>query len=506
MPRLYQSPPRVTFAVLAAAAASFSLMQSLVTPVLPTIQHDLGTSAGTVTWVLTAWLLAASVATPLMGRIADMIGKDRTLLVALAAIAVGCLIAAVAPNVGVLIAARILQGLGSAVFPVSFGIIRDEFPAAKVTGAVGVMAAVIATGSGFGVVLAGPIVGALNWRWLFWIPMMVVVAVGVLAYRLVPASPVRTPGRINWFSAVLLSGWLVALLLPLSQATVWGWGDRRTLGLLATAAVLLAGWLFAELRSANPLIDMRMMRLPAVWTTNLVALLFGAAMFGVFAFLPQLVQVPRESGYGFGASVTGAGLLMLPMLVTMAVFGSLSGPLTRWAGPKAQLLVGAALGTVACLAFALRHDEQWAVAAAGGVFGVGLGLLYSAMINLVVQSVPMHQTGVASGMNTNIRTIGASIGTAVVSAIVTGHPTTAGLPAESGFTLSFLVLAAAGAAAFAVALLVPSARQAAPAKTVPQIAALAAPATTVPQTAALAAPARTAPRAATLPELTPVEV
>jgi MFS family permease len=342
------------------------------------------------------------------------------------------------------------------------------------------MAAVIATGSGVGVVLAGPIVGALNWRWLFWIPMVVVIAVTVLAYRLIPASPVRTPGRINWGAALLLSGWLVALLLPLSQAGVWGWSSPRTLGLFALAAVLLATWLIAEFRSANPLIDMRMMRLPAVWTTNLVALLFGAAMFGVFAFLPQLVQVPRESGYGFGATVTGAGLLMLPMLVTMAVFGSLSGPLTRWAGPKAQLLTGAGLGTLACLAFALRHGEPWAVATTGGVFGIGLGLVYSSMINLVVQSVPMHQTGVASGMNTNIRTIGASIGTATVSAIVAAHPAARGLPAERGYTVSFLVLAAAGAAAFGVALLVPATRR--------------------------LAPATPDPRTQARPELTPVEV
>ena len=300
MPRLYQTKPRVTFAVLAAAAAAFSLMQSLVTPVLPTIQQDLHTSTGTVTWVLTAWLLAASVATPLVGRIADMIGKDRALLVALAAIAVGCLIAAIAPSIGVLIAARVLQGLGGAVFPVSFGIIRDEFPPQRVTSAVGVMAAVIATGSGLGIVLAGPIVGALDWRWLFWIPMAVVTVVGVLAWRFVPASPVRTPGKVNWLAAVLLSGWLIALLLPLSKATTWGWGSGRTVGLLALAVALLIAWFFAEVRSANPLIDMRMMRLPAVWTTNLVALLFGAAMFGVFAFLPQLIQVPAASGYGFG--------------------------------------------------------------------------------------------------------------------------------------------------------------------------------------------------------------
>jgi MFS family permease len=320
----------MTFTVLAAAAAAFALMQSLLTPVLPTIQQDLHTSTGTVTWVLTAWLLAASVATPLMGRVADIIGKDRTLLVALAAIAIGCLVAALAPSIGVLIAARVLQGLGAAVFPVAFGIIRDEFPPDRVASAIGTLAAVIATGSGVGIVLAGPIVGWLDWRWLFWIPLAVVTGVGLLAWRIVPASPVRSPGRINILSAILLAGWLVALLLPLSKGAVWEWSSGRTLGSLALAGALLAGWMFAELRSAEPLIDMRMMRLPAVWTTNLAALLFGAAMFGVFAFLPQLMQVPAASGYGFGATVSEAGLLMAPLLVTMAIFGSLSGPLTRW--------------------------------------------------------------------------------------------------------------------------------------------------------------------------------
>ena len=478
MPRLYQTPPRVTFGVLAAAAAAFALMQSLVTPVLPVIQRDLHTDTGTVTWVLTAWLLAASVATPLIGRIADMIGKDRALIVALAAIAAGCLVAAIAPNAGVLIFARVLQGLGGAIFPVSFGIIRDEFPAHRVTSAVGVMAAVIASGSGLGIVLAGPIVGALDWRWLFWIPMIVVTAVGAVALFVVPKSPVRSPGKVNWLAAALLSGWLVALLLPLSKATTWGWGSARTIGLLILAVALFAVWLFTELRSSNPLIDMRMMRLPAVWTTNVVALLFGATMFGIFAFLPQLMQVPQASGYGFGASVTQAGLLMLPMLVAMAVFGSLSGPLTRWLSGKTQLVIGAALAAVSCFSLATEHGDKAPVAVAGGVFGIGLGLVYSSMISLIVQSVPMHQTGVASGMNTNIRTIGASLGTAIVSSIVTSHPGAQGLPAESGYTESFLILTVVAVAAIAVALLVPTAKR----------------------------PTLTTDRAEAVPELTPVEV
>jgi MFS family permease len=244
------------------------------------------------------------------------------------------------------------------------------------------------------------------------------------------------------------------------------------------AVVLLAAWLVSELRSPHPMIDMRMMRLPAVWTTNVVSLLFGASMFGVFAFLPQLMQVPQSTGYGFGASVTEAGLLMLPMMVTMAIFGSISGPLTRWVSGKAQLVIGSALAAVSCLSLALDHDSRTMVTLAGGIFGIGLGLVYASMISLIVQSVPLHQTGAASGMNTNIRTIGASIGTAIVSSVVTSHPGPQGLPAESGYTESFLVLAVVALAAIGVALLVPTAKTPSPASDLPEV----------------------------LPELTPVEV
>ena len=451
---------RFTFVALAAAAAAFSMLQSLVSPVLPTIQRDLHTSQSTVTWVLTAWLLSAAVATPIMGRIGDMYGKRRTLLVALAAIAVGCVIAAVAPNVGVLIAGRVIQGLGGAVFPISFGILRDELPPARVVSAIGGLSAVIAAGGGLGVVLAGPIVDALDWRALFWIPTAVVAGTFVLALRFVAESPVRAPGRINWPAGALLSGWLVALILPLSKAPAWGWTSAKVVVPLIAALILIVAWVLVELRSAEPLIDMHMMRLPAVWTTNLVALLFGAGMFATYAFLPQFLQTPRSTGYGFGTTVTGAGLAMLPMLVTMAAAGFVSGPLTAYVPTKVQLLLGTLTAALACGGLALFHDAYWQVAVATGAFGVGLGLTFTAMVNLIVHTVPAGQTAVASGMNTNIRTIGGSLGAAVASAVITAHETPAGVPLESGYTYAFAALTAMLAAAVVIAIFVPRAHRA----------------------------------------------
>src|ERR1039458_10277447 len=158
----YKAP----FAVLFLGGSAHALLQSLVTPILPTIQHDLHTSQSTVTWVLTAYLLSASIFTPILGRVGDMVGKERMLVVTLSALALGSVMAGLSQSIGLLILGRVVQGIGGAVLPLSFGIIRDQFPSTKVATGVGVVAAMAAVGGGAGIVLAGPIVKHLDYHWL----------------------------------------------------------------------------------------------------------------------------------------------------------------------------------------------------------------------------------------------------------------------------------------------------------------------------------------------------
>jgi EmrB/QacA subfamily drug resistance transporter len=448
---------QVTFAVLALGVAAFALLQSLVIPVLTTVQHELHTTQAAATWVLTAYLLSASVMTPILGRIGDMRGKERVFVATLAALAVGSFLAAIAPSIAVMIVARVIQGAGGGMVPVAFGIIRDEFPAGKVTGAVGALASLTAVGAGLGIVLAGPIVNALNYHWLFWLPMILTIIAGVSAVLFVPESPVRTPGRISWLPAALLSAWLVALLVALSEAPDWGWHSARVLGLLAAAVVLCAGWVIAELRAATPLIDMKMMRRPAVWTNNLVALLIGMGMYATFAFLPEFVQTPPAAGYGFGASITRSGLMLLPSAITMFAVGMFTGRLARRFGGKALVIAGCLIGAGAMAILAFAHQQQWQIYVSSALMGVGFGLAFSAMSALVVASVPASQTGVASGMNANIRTIGGSIGAAAMASIVTAQLLPSGLPKESGYTTGFAVMTGALVLAALAGLLIPSA-------------------------------------------------
>ncbi len=451
--------PGNTFAVLALGVAAFALLQSLVIPVLTTVQHELHTTQSTVTWVLTAYLLSASIMTPILGRVGDMMGKKRVFVGTLAALAVGSLLAAVASSIGVLIAARVIQGIAGGMVPVAFGIIRDEFPAARVAGAVGALASLTAVGAGLGIVLAGPIVAVLDYHWLFWLPLILTIAAGVCAILLVPESPVRTPGRISWLPAMLLSAWLVALLVALSEAPEWGWRSGRVTGLLAGAVVLAAAWVTAELRAATPLIDMKMMRQRAVWTNNLVALLIGLGMYATFAFLPEFVQTPTAAGYGFGASITRSGLMLLPSAITMFTVGIFAGRLTRRLGGKALVIAGCLIGCGAMSILAFAHHQEWEIYLASAIMGVGFGLVFSAMSALIVAAVPPSQTGVASGMNANIRTIGGSIGAAVMASIVTSQLGPSGLPKEAGYTTGFAAMAGGLVLAALASTLLPSARR-----------------------------------------------
>jgi len=451
-----RSDYRITYLVLLLGVTAYALLQSLVTPVLPTIQHDLHTSQGTATWVLTAYLLSASIFTPILGRVGDMVGKERMLVVTLLALAAGSVLAGLAHSIGVLILARAIQGIGGAVLPLSFGIVRDEFPAIKVATGVGVVAAMAAVGGGAGIVLAGPIVNSLNYHWLFWIPLIITLIAAVCAHLFVPESPVRTPGRISWLAAVLLSGWLVALLVAVSEAPKWGWGSSKVIGLIALAVVVGVAWVVVELRAREPLIDMHMMRVPAVWTNNLVAFLFGIGMYSVIAFLPQFLQTPKSTGYGFGASIIQSGLYLLPLTVTMFAFGMLSGRIAARYGSKAAVIVGSFFSLGAYLMLAFAHSESWEIYVASTLLGVGLGLAFSAMSNLIVQAVPPAQTGVASGMNANIRTIGGAVGAAVMSSIVTSTLLHSGYPAARGYTYGFAFLAAMTLVAIVASIFIPT--------------------------------------------------
>ena len=445
----------VTLAVLVTGALAYALSQTMIAPALPRIQAELDTTTTLVTFALTGYLLTASIATPIVGRLGDMFGKERLLVITLSIFGLGSLVCALSHSIEMLIAGRAIQGVGGAIFPLSFGIIRDEFPREKVATGIGLISATFGIGGGAGLVISGVIVDHVAYEWIFWLALIVVIPAAVATHRFVPESPIKSPARIDWGGAALLSGGLVALLVAVSEGNTWGWESPAFLGLIAVAAILIVTWIRYEARHPEPLVDMRMMRDRPVLTTNLTALLIGFGMFGSYILVPQFVQVPISSGFGFGASVTTAGLFMLPSALVMLVAGPISGLMGSRYGSKLPLLIGTTLACASFLMLAVWHSTHLAIYIATALMGLGIGFSFAAMANLIVEAVDQSQTGVATGMNTIMRTIGGAIGGQVAASIIAGHLTASGLPAESGYTTAFAVSAFAVAMAVLAALAIP---------------------------------------------------
>jgi EmrB/QacA subfamily drug resistance transporter len=453
----------VTLAALTLAGTAFAFQQTMVVPALPVIQRELDTTTTWATWVLTVFLLVASVATPILGKLGDQYGKERLLVISLGLFLAGCVGCAVAWNIWSLIAFRALAGTGAAVFPLSFAIIRDEFPPEKVGVAIGLVSSVFGVGGGFGIVLSGLIVDHLSWRWLFIFGSIGVALAMVLVARFVPESPIKTPSRVDFPGAALLSGGLVAFLLALTEGENWGWTSGRIVSLFVAAAVLLVLWVLVELRVPEPMVDMRMMVRRPVLLTNITAIIAGFAMFSVFVLVPNFVETPmglpdelaQLVDYGFGASATKAGLYLLPSAIVLLFAGPVGGLLGRKVGFKWPLAIGMTLVSVAAAMLALWNDEPWQVVASQPIFGVGIGFAFAAMATIIAQSVRPSETGVASGMNTVMRTVGGVVGGQVGAALLTAHtiPGTM-VPSVDGYEIAFALGSAAALVGAAVAVFI----------------------------------------------------
>jgi EmrB/QacA subfamily drug resistance transporter len=448
----------VTFALLAAAGIAYALLQSLVAPALPDIQQALDTSVNSVSWVLTAYLLSASIATPLIGRLGDMYGKERLLVIVLVLLCVATVVTAMATTLAVMLVGRVVQGAAGGIFPLAFGIIRDEFPPERVAGGIGLMSALLGVGGGTGVVLAGPVVQHLSYHYLFWLPLVALIPTTVAIRLFVPESPIRIGGTVNWQGALLMSLGLAALLIAVTEAPTWHWLSPKTVSALAIGGVLLAAWVRSEIRSDDPLVDMRMMRIRGVWTTNTVAALIGFGMYSFFILVPEYVETPTSAGSGFGASVTGAGLFLAPAPLAMLAAGALTGRLEKRFGSRPPLLAGALLAASSYTILVFARDQHWHVYLAALLLGAGIGLAFAAMINLIIENVGQGETGIATGMNMVTRTIGGAFGGAITASILAATTQTDGYAARHGYTLVFAACAAAPAVGALVALTIPRRR------------------------------------------------
>jgi EmrB/QacA subfamily drug resistance transporter len=446
--------------VLSLAAGAFALAQTSVVPGLGVMSAELDASVADVGWVLTAYLISAAILTPVFGRLGDMLGKRRMLMVAVGLFALGSVAAALAPSIWVLVAARVVQGAGGGIFPLCYGIIGDTFPVERRATALGLISALAGIGAGAGLLVGGVLVDQLSWEWIFWggAIMSVLALLGTLR---LPESLVRSPGRVDLGGVALLAGGLTAPLLALSRTATWGWGDARTLGLFAAGAILLVAFVLFELRVSDPLIDMRVLGRPTVLLANIATLLFGCGMFGVFALVPQLAQLPESTGYGFGLDATGSGLLLLPGSLAMLIAAGATGRLLSRVDGKVPLIAGGLIAAAGLGGLALSHGSQGVVLSLALLTFVGIGLAISALPNIIMAAVPADKIGEGTGVNALVRTVGSSIGSQVVATVLAGSVVAGtGVATDDAFTQSFWLVSGAALLAALVAIFIPAALKA----------------------------------------------
>ncbi|MGV8871805.1 MAG: MFS transporter [Rhodococcus sp. (in: high G+C Gram-positive bacteria)] len=449
--------------VLACAGIVVALMQTLVIPIIPQLPSLLNASTADTAWVVTATLLAGAVAVPVMGRLGDMFGKRRLLLVGLGLLVVGSVVGALSDSVLPLIVGRVLQGLASGVIPLGISVMRDVLPREKLAGSVALMSASLGVGGALGLPAAALIAEYADWHLLFWTSAALGVLVAILVVMVVPESTVRAGGNFDFPGAASLSIALVSLLLAISKGSTWGWTSAPTLGMLVLSVAAFLFWGWWELRTPLPLVDLRVTVGRQVLFTNLSSIAIGFALFAMSLVFPQVLQLPAETGYGLGQSILAAGLVMAPSGIVMMFVAPLSARITTTRGPKTTLMMGAAVIAAGYLIGVVTLDAVWLLVVISLVIGAGIGLAYGAMPALIMGAVPASETGAANSFNTLMRSLGTSFASAVAGVILASLTINAGgseIPSEAAFHVTMGVAAGAAVLSFVLAGFIPKARAA----------------------------------------------
>lgn len=448
-------------ATLAFTGTVAAIMQTLVTPLISELPQLLHTSPANASWVITATLLSAAVFVPISGRLGDLLGKRRMLLACCIPLLIGSVLCALTSSVVPMIIGRALQGMGMGLVPLGISLLRDVLPPQRLGSAIALVSASMGIGGGLGLPIAAAVADYASWRALFWGAVVLTVAIIAMIWFLVPAPATRAAagGRFDFVGALGLGAGLVCLLLPVSKGGDWGWGSARTLGLFTVAAAILLLWGRWELRSADPLVDLRVTARPRVLLTNGASVLVGFGMYAQALIMPQLLQLPEATGYGLGQSMLAMGLWLAPGGLMMMAVSPLGGRLSAARGPKVTLIAGSlAIAVGYGLSIALM-GSTWGVLAATLVANAGVGLAYGAMPALIMSGVPLSETASANSFNTLMRSLGTSVSAAVVAAVLSQMTVTMGgypLPSENGFRVGLLIGCGVALVAAAVAAAIPA--------------------------------------------------
>ena len=449
---------RAKVATLAATGLVAAFMQTLVTPVFPELPQLLDTTVADASWVLTSTLLAAAISTPISGRLGDMYGKRRIMIVLLGIMTLGSILAALSTTLIPMIVARSLQGVGLGVIALGISILRDVVHPKALGGAIALVSATLGIGGALGLPLAAIIAQTVDWHFLFVLAAFLGLVALVLVATIIPVSTLRTGGRFDLPGAIGLGVGIVGILLAISKGSEWGWASPITLALLIGGVLVLVLWGVFELRTRDALIDLRVAARRPVLLTNLSSIAVGFAFFICSASLPILLESPSSTGVGFELPLLIASFCLMPLGLVMFFTSPLAARLTAARGARTSFLLGMVIIAVTFGAAIFLTDQVWHVILISTLVGFGVGFAYAAMPNLIMAAVPPTETAAANGLNSVMRTLGSTLAATLAGLILSSHAVIAdgiSIPTREGFQLVFAMGAGVMVAAVVIAIFIP---------------------------------------------------
>ncbi|NUW38825.1 MFS transporter [Nonomuraea rhodomycinica] len=447
--------PALVFTALVVAVVG-----SLGAPLITSVAGSFGVSLAAAQWTLTAPLLVGAIATPVLGRLGTGPRRRQVVLATLAVVVAGSVLTVAPLPFGWLLAGRVAQGAGLGLTPLLMGVARDHLPASRSGSAIALLSVASIVGIGVGYPLAGLLTDVAGLRAAYGLGLLVTALALGAAWWSVPRPPAGRASAVDVPGAALLGAGLSALLLAISQSALWTRRPVLAAALVAAAAVLLVGWVRRERRCAAPLVDLALLRTPAVAGANAVMLLGGVGMYLLLTLVTRYVQTPASAGYGFGVGVFVAGLVLVPFSALGFVGGRLVRPLHGRFAPAAVLAAGGGAVLAALVLFALARGQLWLSFAVMGLLGLGVGVFSAAMPAAILAVTPAGETSSAMSFNQVVRSVGFSIGSALGGlTLAAATPPGATFPADAGYTsASWLGAAAMGVTVVAALTL----RQASP--------------------------------------------
>jgi predicted MFS family arabinose efflux permease len=430
-----------------------AVVGSLGAPLITAVAGEFDVSLAAAQWTLTAPLLVAAIATPVLGRLGTGPHRRRVVLAALTVVVVGSLLTVVPPSFGWLLAGRVAQGTGGGLTALMMGIARDHLPAERSGPTIALLSVASTIGVGIGYPLAGLLTDLAGLRAAYGLGLLITAVALATAWRSVPQPPAGRAVTVDVPGAVLLGGALLALLLVISQTTMWTDQPVLAAALLAATSVLLTAWVRRERRCTDPLVDLALLRNPAVAGANAVMLIGGIGMYLLLTLVTRYVQTPVSTGYGFGVDLFVAGLVLVPFSALGFAGGKLVSSLRRWLAPATVLAVGAAAVLVALALFALARGQLWLPFAVMGMLGLGVGVFSAGMPAAILIVTPAQETSSAMSFNQVVRTVGFSIGSALGGLTLAAHtPAGSTFPTYTGYTTASWLGATAMGVTFVAAL------------------------------------------------------